>query len=179
MLYHVVPSVFASLAPIIGKIEVKFDKNVILANTCLQNTWKSSPAKIWPPLLPKKSSKIKKYDEILAYWIQVHGEDFHLGYEVGQGPRSSIKCFLGPSKNIIGVEIDSWPRFGHIFVRNTFSKLPKTLWKWKISMEFKLSLKATKKRWPKANMRWQNKAFCQKTSLWHLEKFPDQEFDTF
>ena len=32
MFYHVVPSVFASLAPIIGKIEVKFDKNVILAN---------------------------------------------------------------------------------------------------------------------------------------------------
>ena len=83
-----------------GQHEMKkqsfWPKNVILANTCSQNTWKSFPAKIWPPLLPRKSSKIKKYDEIHAYWIQVHREDFHLGFEVGQGPRSSIKCFLGP-----------------------------------------------------------------------------------
>ena len=82
-----------------GQHEMKkqsfWPKNVILANTCSQNTWKSFPAKIWPPLLPRKSSKIKKYDEIHAYWIQVHREDFHLGFEVGQGPRSSIKCFLG------------------------------------------------------------------------------------
>ena len=46
--------------------------NVILANTCLKRAWKSFPAKIWPLLLPTKSSKIKKYDEIHAYSIQVH-----------------------------------------------------------------------------------------------------------
>ena len=46
--------------------------NVILANTCLQSASKSFPAKIWPLLLPTKSSKIKKYDEIHTDSIQVH-----------------------------------------------------------------------------------------------------------
>ena len=49
-------------------------KNVSLANARQQTEWKSSPAKIWALLLLKKSLKIKKYDKIHVYWIQVHRE---------------------------------------------------------------------------------------------------------
>ena len=42
-------------------------KNDSLANACQQTESKSFFAKIWPLLLPKKSPKIKKYDEIHVY----------------------------------------------------------------------------------------------------------------
>ena len=51
MLYHVVPSVFASFVPIIGKIEVKFDKNVNLGKIESRRDWCSSDVwtvDVWP-----------------------------------------------------------------------------------------------------------------------------------
>jgi len=42
-------------------------KNASLANPFQQTDSKSFPATIWPLFLPKKSRKIKKYDEIHIY----------------------------------------------------------------------------------------------------------------
>ena len=47
----------------------------------------------------------------------------------------STNTFGPMRKSIIWVKIDPWPRFGHIFVHSTFSKLPKITWKWRISIE--------------------------------------------
>ena len=51
MLYHVVPSVLASFVSIIGKIEVKFDKNVNLGKIESRRDWCSSDVwtvDVWP-----------------------------------------------------------------------------------------------------------------------------------
>ena len=150
-------------------------KNVILANTCLQNTWKRFPAKIWLPLLPKKSSKIKKYDEIHAYWIQVHRsrEDFPLGFEVGRGPRSSINCFLGSqiclgggAKTLHVSKLTLGQGLATFSYTILFQNYPKSYENEGFRWNLKLDLKTTKKSWPKANLRWKIEAFGQEMSLW-------------
>ena len=68
-------------------------------------------------------------------------------------------------KNITCVKIDSWPRFGHIFVHSTISKLPKILWKWRISMESQAQSKSYLKSLAKGQHEMKKQSFWPKNVI--------------
>ena len=69
---------------------------------------------------------------------------------------------FGPRrKSIIWVKIDPWPRFGHIFVHNTFSKLPKITWKWRISIESQAGSISYQKALAKGQHEMKNQSFSR------------------
>ena len=67
--------------------------------------------------------------------------------------------FIPMGKSIIWVKIDPWPRFGHIFVHSTFSKLPKISWKWRISIESQAGSISYQKALAKGQHEMKNQSF--------------------
>ena len=67
---------------------------------------------------------------------------------------------FGPRrKSIIWVKIDPWPRFGHIFVHITFSKLPKITWKWRILIDSQAGSISYQKALAKGQREMKNQSF--------------------
>ena len=90
-----------------------------------------------------------------------------------QGPRSSIKWFLGPpirlgwwAKTLHGSKLALGQVLAIFSCTALFQNYPKSYENEGFRWNLKLGLRATKKRWPKANMRWKSEAFGQKMSLW-------------
>ena len=50
----------------------------------------------WPSFGQDNVNEIIQKLQKLKNFAYIENNSFHLGFEVGQGPRSSIKCFLGP-----------------------------------------------------------------------------------
>ena len=131
----------------------------ILGHVC---AWKSILAKIWPRSWWQKHSKSLKFDEFCVWQKQSRRPKIKT-WPRAKGTRKMFPWptnMFGPmGKSITGIKIVPWPRFGQIFGHSTFSKLPKILWKWRISMGYQLESNSYQKALAKGQQRLGNESF--------------------